>query len=92
MRRSPFKIKTLKMQEEKYWFLKPILSFKEGCRYCSLSESRMYAHTSKRNVPHYKPEGKRIYFKREELDEWLLSNKRYTNEELERQANKMSMA
>ena len=42
----------------------------------------MYKHTSLNRIPHYKPEGKLIYFKRQELDEWMLRNRQSTEEEM----------
>ena len=30
--------------------------------------------TANKEIPHYKPRGKMIYFAKEELDEWLLQN------------------
>ncbi|NQZ42706.1 MAG: helix-turn-helix domain-containing protein [Flavobacteriaceae bacterium] len=76
------------MDKNDLWFLKPILTFKEACSYCGMSTSKMYKHTSGREIPFYKPEGKKIYFLREELDKWLLRNRVPTNEELERAATK----
>ncbi|MEO2052729.1 MAG: helix-turn-helix domain-containing protein [Allomuricauda sp.] len=73
------------------WFLKPIFTFEEACEYSGLSKSKMYKHTSSGNIPHYKPEGKLIYFLREELDQWLLRNRKATSEEIERQATKMAL-
>ena len=70
--------------------MKRALTFEEGCTYCGISKSSMYKHTSNNNIPHYKPEGKLIYFKREELDEWMLRNKQSSSEELERVAAKYS--
>lgn len=55
--------------------IKPALSFEEGCAYCGISKSSMYKHTSNNTIPHYKPKGKLIYFKRNELDEWMLQNR-----------------
>ena len=49
------------------YFLKPVLSFEEGCEYTGLSKSWMYKLTSTGKIPHYKPDGKRLYFKTEEL-------------------------
>jgi hypothetical protein len=46
----------------------------------------MYKHTSNGTVPYYKPHGKLIYFKREDLDNWLLQNRHSTSEELENEA------
>lgn len=70
--------------------IKQPLSFEEGCKYCGISSSSMYKHTSNNNIPFYKPEGKLIYFKREELDEWMLRNRQSTKEEQESKANSMS--
>ena len=68
------------------YHLKKVLSFKEGCKYCDISESSMYKHTSNGTVPYYKPHGKLIYFKREDLDNWMLQNRHSTSEELENEA------
>lgn len=67
--------------------IRPTLNFNEGCKYVGISPSSMYKHTSTNNIPHYKPEGKLIYFKREELDEWILRNRQSTREELAEIAN-----
>lgn len=65
---------------------KSILNFNETCQYLELSQSHLYKLTSTGAVPHYKPNGKKIYFKREELDDWLLRNRSTTQEEVETQA------
>ncbi|MEM6816116.1 MAG: helix-turn-helix domain-containing protein [Bacteroidota bacterium] len=77
--------------DNKFGFQKPMLTFKEACEYCSIPESSFYKHTMNKNVPYYKPFGKKIYFKREELDEWLMTNRFSTREELERKATKMAL-
>lgn len=69
---------------------KEVLSFREACKYCELSESTMYRHTSNRKIPHYKPEGKNIYFHRLELDQWMLRNRQATQDELMHEASKCS--
>ena len=71
--------------------LKDILTFKEGCQYCGISASTMYKHTANRTIPFYKPNQKLIYFKREELDNWMLSNRYSTKEEIESEASKHSL-
>ena len=65
---------------------KEILSFSEACIYLDVSDSHLYKMTSRTVIPHYKPNGKKIYFKRQELDNWMLSNKQLSNEEIEQQA------
>lgn len=51
-----------------------ILSVDELVRYTGLSQSYIYKLTSQRILPHYKPQGKTIFFKRSEIDEWILSH------------------
>jgi predicted DNA-binding transcriptional regulator AlpA len=52
---------------------KEVLTFKEGCSFCDFSPSWMYKLTGKRKIPFYKPNGKKIYFLRSELEVWLLA-------------------
>ena len=70
---------------------KTVFTFDEGCKYCGISKSKMYKHTSSNNIPYYKPEGKLIFFKREELDLWLLRNRQTPMDELQREATKYSL-
>ena len=63
-----------------------VLTFHEGCIYTGYSESYMYKLTSGNLIPHSKS-GKRIFFDRELLDQWLLSNRIATSQELETRAS-----
>ena len=54
---------------------KNVLNFNEACLFSGLSKSHMYRLTSTRQVPHFKPFGKMVYFERVELEKWLLQNK-----------------
>lgn len=65
---------------------KPILNFQEFCTFCGISESHGYKLTSNRQVPHFKPGGKMVYFRRVEVEEWLLSNPVKSNDQLEAEA------
>lgn len=73
------------------FFLKPVLSFEEACLYTGLSKSWMYKLTSRGDIAHYKPDGKKIYFKTAELENWLLRNKVSSNEEISRKAAKYEL-
>ncbi len=53
---------------------KRVFTFQEACMYIGVSESMLYKLTSAKEIPHYKPRGKMLYFAKEELDEWLLQN------------------
>jgi excisionase family DNA binding protein len=63
---------------------KDVLKFDEACSYSGISKSHMYKLTSGGRIPFYKPGGKLVFFKRSELDEWLLQNRSSTQEELDK--------
>lgn len=62
---------------------KTILTLEEVAKYTNYSKSYIYKLTSRREIPCYKPNGKQLYFKRTEIDEWLLTNRKMTNKEIE---------
>ena len=66
---------------------KEVFTVNETCSYMGVSESYLYKLTSSRRIPFYKPTGKLIYFKREEVIDWLLSNRISTQSEIDMQAN-----
>lgn len=62
---------------------KEFLTLEEAADYLSLSKSAMYKMTSKREIPFYNPGGKKIYFKKEELNNWIISGKVKSSLEVE---------
>tara|TARA_B100000214_G_scaffold361046_1_gene324040 strand:- start:72 stop:380 length:309 start_codon:yes stop_codon:yes gene_type:complete len=66
---------------------KNVLNFSEVKLYTNLSESYLYELTSSGGIPCYKPNGKQLYFKKQEIEDWLLSNRKATNIELDELAN-----
>lgn len=62
-----------------------VFNLNQAAEYVSLSKSAIYKKTSEKNIPHFK-KGKKLYFKRSELDEWLTEDKISTNAEIEAQA------
>ena len=62
---------------------KTVLNFDEVAAYSGLSKSYLYKLTSGGGIPCYKPNGKQIYFSKPEIDTWLLSNRKATNDEIE---------
>ena len=59
------------------------LSLTEAAAYLGISKSHLYQLTSKGLIAHYKPNGKKIYFRKEDLDAYLLRNRRAAAEEIE---------
>lgn len=52
---------------------KNVLTFNEAAEYAGISKSCLYKMTSQKLISHYKPNGKMIFFDREELEAYLLS-------------------
>lgn len=65
---------------------KNVLTTEEVASYTGLSVSYIYKLTAAKKIPHYKPTGKACYFNREEVEEWLQSNRVSTAIELDAQA------
>lgn len=54
---------------------KEVMTINECAQYTGLSVSYLYKLTHRKLIPFFKPMGKRLYFKRTEIDQWLLRNK-----------------
>ena len=67
--------------------VKKVLTFEEAASYMGMSKSCLYKMTSQKIVPHYKPNGKMIYFDREELEAYLLSVRVKPQSEIEEAAS-----
>jgi len=65
---------------------KEVLTFEETCTYTGISRSYLYKLTASRNIPHSKPNGKMIFFEKKKIINWLLQNKRKSNQEIEGEA------
>ncbi len=66
---------------------KTVLNFDDLAAYCGLSKSYLYKLTSTGQIPHYKPNGKHIFFNKIEIDEWLQRNRVKTAVEIEAAAS-----
>ena len=67
-------LQRLDLLENSIYTTKKVFTFQEACMYIGVSESMLYKLTASKEIPHYKPRGKMVYFAKEELDEWLLRN------------------
>ena len=54
--------------------LNRVLTFEQGCQYLGYAKSYVYKLTSAGILPYSKPNGKSIFFDREKLEEWMLTN------------------
>lgn len=65
---------------------KEVLTSDEAARYMGVSKSYLYKLTMNQQIPHFKPMGKMCYFNRQELEQWLQSNRIATAAEVEQRA------
>ena len=57
-------------------FHKNIFDVYEVAEYLNLSPSYIRKLTSTKEIPHRKPTGKRLYFVKSEIDDWIRNSKR----------------
>ena len=74
------------MLEHQNLLQKEVLNLNEAGTYLNISASHMYKLTSQKQIPHFCPQGKKLYFKRVELDHWLLRNRQDSSNEIETMA------
>ena len=63
-------------------YKKDVWNTKELALYIGLSESRIRHLTCAREIPHYR-QGSKVFFKRTEIEQWMLSKPVKTNAEIE---------
>lgn len=61
---------------------KEILDSVGASELLGIAPTSIYKMTSNCELPYYKPNGKKIYFKRTELEEWMLQNRCMSMEEI----------
>jgi len=60
---------------------KEVLTFDEASDYTGISRSYLYKLTASGKIPHSKPNGKILFFDKKKLVEWLLQNKRQSQQD-----------
>ena len=71
---------------------KEVLTSDEAAKYMGISKSYLYKLTSGNLIPHYKPQGKMLYFEKTELEAWLRQNPIRTQAQTEAEAQKYVLA
>ena len=63
-------------------YSKNILTVEEVINYTGFSQKTIYKLTSTRAIPHYKPSGRKLFFKKDEIDKWITQGRVKTKTEL----------
>ncbi|RDK87383.1 helix-turn-helix domain-containing protein [Marinirhabdus gelatinilytica] len=75
------------MLQEQNLLKKEVLNLNEAAAYLDISASHLYKLTSQKQIPHFCPQGKKLYFNRAELDQWLQRNRQHSEDEIDQMAN-----
>lgn len=66
---------------------KDILNAEEASEFLGLKKSYLYKMCQANEIPHFRSKGgKKIYFKRSDLEDWMLYQKVETKEEIQQKA------
>jgi excisionase family DNA binding protein len=66
---------------------KKILNMEEASKFVGISMSDLYKRTCTNRIPFHKPSGKLIYFLREDLESWMLTNRQESMDEMKLKAS-----
>lgn len=72
--------------QDRLFYLKDALTTHEAAQYLGIKVSTLYKKTMNHEIPFYSPCSKRLYFKRQELEQWMLQNRHASNEEMQAEA------
>jgi excisionase family DNA binding protein len=64
-----------------------LLTVEQACEFLNLAKQTLYGFTSKRLIPFLK-RGKKLYFKKTELEEWVNIGKHKSLDELQKESNR----
>ncbi len=70
---------------------KDVLTLDEVAYYTGIGKSYLYKLTHRKEIPHYKPRGGKIFFNKAEVDQWLQKNRVTPDDELRAKANTFAM-
>jgi excisionase family DNA binding protein len=65
-----------------------LLDLKQAAEYLKLRPSYIYSLVHQGKIPYHKPNGKKLYFFKHELNEWILGTKVRSVDELHEDYNK----
>ena len=65
---------------------KEVLTMDECSAYTGYTKNHLYRLTSQKTIPYYKPMGGTIYFRKSEIEDWLLQNRQATTAEINSKA------
>lgn len=83
---NEIKAQLLRIEELTLAGIKAVLNITEASQFTGISKAQLYRLTSEKRIPHYKKNNK-LYFKKTELENWMLQNKVETIDEINSRAS-----
>lgn len=83
---SDINARLIRIEELALAGVKAVLNVIEAAYFTGISKPQLYRLTSERRIPHYKKNNK-LYFKKSELEAWMLENKIDTIDEINSKAS-----
>ena len=78
--------KRVRNLEDKFDSGKEVLTLQEAAQYMGIARSSLYKMTSNQTIPFYRPNGKLIFFERDDILSWIRRNRVFSTEEIEEEA------
>lgn len=83
MRRSERELTQLdRIERNSLLAAKNVLTVEDAAILLGLSPSTIYRWTMSKIIPHYKPNGKLVFFNKKELEEWMMRNRVASEDEI----------
>lgn len=83
MRRSERELTQLdRIERNSLLAAKNVLTVEDAAILLGLSPSTIYRWTMSKIIPHYKPNGKLVFFNKNELEEWMMRNRVASEDEI----------
>ena len=70
---------------------KDIFNLNEAALFLDISRSHLYKLTSQKQIPHFCPQGKKLYFRRDDLQNWLQRNRQEVEETVQARVNNLTI-
>lgn len=83
---SDINARLIRIEELTLAGFKAVLNITEASQFTGISRPQIYRLTSERRIPHYKKNNK-LYFRKTELENWMLENKIDTIDEINSKAS-----
>lgn len=80
--------KRVRNLEDKFDSGKEVLTLQEAAEYMGIARSSLYKMTSTQAIPFYRPNGKLIFFDKDDILTWIRKNRVFSTEEIEEEARR----